>query len=36
MIADMEAAGYVTRTRSHEDRRVVFVTLTAAGRAMLA
>ncbi len=36
MIADMEAAGYVTRSRSHEDRRVVFVTLTAAGRAMLA
>lgn len=36
MIADMEAVGYVMRTRSQEDRRVVFVTLTPAGRSMLA
>lgn len=29
----LEEAGFVTRTRSDEDRRVVFVELTKAGRA---
>ena len=32
LIAKMEKAGYVTRTRSKEDNRVVIVELTAAGR----
>ena len=36
MIADMETTGFVERTRSQEDRRVVFVALTPQGRAMLA
>jgi DNA-binding MarR family transcriptional regulator len=36
MIADMETVGYVERTRSEADRRVVFVTLTPKGHSMLA
>jgi DNA-binding MarR family transcriptional regulator len=35
LIAGMEKAGYLSRTRSPEDRRVVLVTLTPAGRALL-
>ena len=35
MIAKLEKAGYVTRTRSETDNRVVLVTLTDAGRAVL-
>jgi DNA-binding MarR family transcriptional regulator len=33
MIAQLEKAGFVTRTRSEEDNRVVLVDLTPAGRA---
>ncbi len=32
MMAQLEKAGYVTRTRSREDNRVVVVELTPAGR----
>jgi len=32
MIAQLEEAGYVTRTRSEQDNRVVIVELTSAGR----
>ena len=32
MIAQLEEAGYVTRTRSEQDNRVVIVELTPAGR----
>jgi DNA-binding MarR family transcriptional regulator len=32
VIAQLEEAGYVTRTRSEEDNRVVVVELTTAGR----
>jgi len=32
MIAKLEEAGYVTRTRSEQDNRVVIVELTPAGR----
>lgn len=32
LLKKMEAAGYVTRTRSKEDERVVIVTLTEQGR----
>jgi len=32
MISDLERSGYVTRTRSKEDRRVVLVGLTDTGR----
>ena len=32
MIAKLEDQGYVTRTRSEEDNRVVIVELTEAGR----
>ncbi len=35
LIAKLEEDGYVTRTRTSADRRVVYVTLTEAGRAML-
>jgi len=34
LVASMEQAGYVTRTRSEEDNRVVLVALTPAGRAV--
>ena len=34
LLKKMEQAGYVTRRRSHEDERVVVITLTEAGRAM--
>ncbi len=34
LIAQLEAAGYVTRTRSKKDNRVVIVALTDAGRAI--
>jgi DNA-binding MarR family transcriptional regulator len=34
IIAQLEEAGYVTRTRSEEDNRVVVVELTAAGRSI--
>lgn len=36
ILARMEEAGYVTRTRSSEDNRVVIAALTAAGRALAA
>ena len=32
VVADLEEAGYVTRTRSPQDNRVVIVELTPAGR----
>ena len=32
LLKKLEAAGYVTRERSHEDERVLVVTLTDAGR----
>ena len=35
MIAKLEKDGYVTRTRSQRDNRVVLVTLTDAGRGLL-
>ena len=35
LVANLEEAGYVTRTRSQTDRRVVYVTITADGRALL-
>lgn len=35
LIAKLEDAGYVTRTRSQTDRRVVYVALTDDGRALL-
>jgi DNA-binding MarR family transcriptional regulator len=35
MIAGLEKDGYVTRTRSPHDNRVVLVTLTDAGRGLL-
>ena len=34
MLKKMEQAGYIERRRSREDERVVFVTLTEAGRAL--
>lgn len=34
-LAELEAAGLVTRTRSGDDRRRSFITLTEAGRAVL-
>lgn len=34
VLAQMETAGYLTRTRSTEDNRVVLVALTPAGRAL--
>lgn len=35
-IADLKKRGYVTRTRSPEDNRVVLVEITDAGRALVA
>ena len=35
MLAKLEKEGYVTRTRSQRDNRVVLVTLTDAGRGLL-
>ena len=35
MIANLEKDGYVTRTRSQTDNRVVLVALTNQGRALL-
>ena len=35
MLAKLEKDGYVTRTRSQRDNRVVLVTLTDAGRGLL-
>ena len=35
MLSKMEEDGYVTRTRSESDNRVVLITLTDAGRALL-
>ena len=35
MLSNLEKDGYVTRTRSQSDNRVVLVTLTDAGRALL-
>ena len=32
LVAQLEEKGYVTRTRSHEDNRVVLVELTSAGQ----
>ena len=32
LVAQLEEKGYVTRTRSHQDNRVVIVELTAAGQ----
>ncbi len=32
LLKKLEAAGYVTRERSHEDERVMVITLTDAGR----
>ena len=34
LLKKMEQAGYVRRERSHEDERVVVITLTEAGRAL--
>lgn len=34
LLKKMEQAGYVVRQRSHEDERVVVITLTEAGRAL--
>lgn len=36
LVAQLEEAGYVTRTRSREDNRVVIVELTPAGREIAA
>ena len=35
LIANLEEAGYVTRTRSQTDRRIVFVALTPKGQSLL-
>ena len=35
MIAQLEEVGYVTRTRSEQDNRVVIVELTPAGRELV-
>lgn len=35
MLAKLEKAGYVTRTRSEEDNRIVLIDITDAGRALL-
>lgn len=34
LLKKMEQAGYVARTRSHEDERVVVISLTEAGKAL--